>query len=47
MYAHRFDTLPPRQVAASAGVVYSVDSTDAKGEDMNPVAKRIALAALT
>ncbi|MDX3249425.1 serine hydrolase domain-containing protein [Streptomyces sp. ME18-1-4] len=30
----------------SRTLVYSVNSTDAKGEDMNPVAKRIALAAL-
>ncbi|MEU9452390.1 serine hydrolase domain-containing protein [Streptomyces sp. NPDC048277] len=30
----------------SRTLVYSVDSTDAKGEEMNPVAQRIALAAL-
>ncbi|MER5469208.1 serine hydrolase domain-containing protein [Streptomyces sp. NPDC002685] len=30
----------------SRTLVYSVDSTDAKGESMNPVAQRIALAAL-
>ncbi|MEU9154862.1 serine hydrolase domain-containing protein [Streptomyces sp. NPDC048417] len=30
----------------SRTLVYSVDSTDAKGEDMNPVAQRIAMAAL-
>ncbi|MEU6555535.1 serine hydrolase domain-containing protein [Streptomyces sp. NPDC046915] len=30
----------------SRTLVYSVGSTDAKGEDMNPVARRIALAAL-
>ncbi|MFF7983666.1 serine hydrolase domain-containing protein [Streptomyces sp. NPDC007901] len=30
----------------SRTLVYSVDSTDAKGEEMNPVARRIALAAL-
>ncbi|MGW7548611.1 serine hydrolase domain-containing protein [Streptomyces sp. NPDC054770] len=31
----------------SRTLVYSVGSTDAKGEEMNPVAERIALAALT
>lgn len=31
----------------SRTLVYSVNSTDAKGEGMNPVAQRIALAALT
>jgi D-alanyl-D-alanine carboxypeptidase len=30
----------------SRTLVYSVDSTDAKGEAMNAVAERIALAAL-
>lgn len=30
----------------SRTLVYSVNSTDAKGESMNPVAQRIALAAL-
>jgi D-alanyl-D-alanine carboxypeptidase len=30
----------------SRTLVYSVNATDAKGEEMNPVARRIAMAAL-